>query len=154
METRRSSRLVIVDEEGRLLLFFYKDEHQSPFWATVGGELKPGEDYEHAAIRELYEETGLRQEVGEMLRDRDEVYAVARSVPARWLEKYYLVEWPSGTNVFAAEWTDEEKSTIQQWKWWNLDEMREQEASQFKPEWLPDLLHSVLRRKHLTSGSI
>lgn len=154
MEIRRSSRLIIVDEEGRLLLFLYKDEHQSPFWATAGGELKPGEDYEYAAIRELYEETGLRQEVGEMLRDRDEVYAVARSLPARWLEKYYLVEWPSGTNVFAAEWTDEEKSTIQQWKWWNLGEMREQEASQFKPEWLPDLLHSVLRRKRLTCGSI
>ncbi len=43
MEVRRSSRLVIADADGRLLLFFYKDEHQPPFWATAGGELKPGE---------------------------------------------------------------------------------------------------------------
>ena len=146
MKIRKSARLIIVDEEGLLLLFLYNDEHQSPFWATVGGELKPGESYEDAAKRELYEETGLRQEVGEMLRERNEVYAVARSVPARWLEKYYLVEWPSDTNVFAAKWTDEEKSTIQRWKWWELDEMRTEESSRFKPEWLPELLQSVQRK--------
>lgn len=95
VETRKSSRLMIIDENGRLLLFLYKDEHQAPFWATVGGELKPSESYVEAAKRELYEETGLIQDVDEMLRERDDVYAVARSVPARWLEKYFLVKWPA-----------------------------------------------------------
>ena len=50
MEVRRCSRLVIADADGRLLLF-YKDEHQPPFWATAGGELKPGESYTDAAAR-------------------------------------------------------------------------------------------------------
>ncbi|MGM0824986.1 MAG: NUDIX hydrolase [Pseudomonadota bacterium] len=153
METRKSSRLIIVDQEGRLLLFLYQDEHQSPFWATVGGELKPGESYAKAAKRELYEETGLVQDVGEMLRDRDDVYAVARSVPARWLEQYFLVEWPANREVFAAKWSDEEKSTIQQWKWWSLDELRDKDPSLFKPRWIPDLLGSVLHRQYLSHGS-
>lgn len=154
MEIRKSSRLIIVDEEGRLLLFLYQDEHQSPFWATVGGELKPEESYAEAAKRELYEETGLTQDVGEKLRDRDEVYAVARSVPARWLEQYFLVEWPASTEVFAAKWTDEEKSTIQQWKWWTLDELLDVDPFHVKPEWIPELLQAVLQRQRSPTGSL
>lgn len=153
VETRKSSRLMIIDENGRLLLFLYKDEHQAPFWATVGGELKPCESYVEAAKRELYEETGLIQDVDEMLTERDDVYAVARSVPARWLEQYFLVKWPANREVFAAKWTDEEKSTIQTWKWWSLDELLENEASLFKPDWIPDLLRSVLQRQYLSNDS-
>ncbi|CAH1045017.1 NUDIX hydrolase [Halomonas sp. TD01] len=154
MEIRKSSRLIIVDEEGRLLLFLYHDEHHAPFWATVGGELKSGEGYVEAAERELYEETGLIQNVGEMIRERNDVYAVARSVPARWLEQYFLVEWPANRDVFAAEWTDEEKSTIQKWKWWSLDELLDNDPALFKPKWLPDLLRSVLHKQRLSNESL
>lgn len=147
MEIRRSSRLFIVDEHGRLLLFLYQDEHQAPFWATAGGELKPGEDYVAAAARELYEETGLAVETGRLLKERDEIYAVARSVPARWLEKYYFIECPSDSEIFAAQWTDEEKSTIQRWKWWDLKELQAENPTTFKPEWLPDLLNAVLAER-------
>ncbi|HEC0958100.1 TPA: NUDIX domain-containing protein, partial [Klebsiella pneumoniae] len=83
METRRSARLVIVDEDGRLLLFRYHDEHHAPFWATPGGELLPGESYLDAARRELREETGLNLQIGRLVEERDAVYAVARSTPAR-----------------------------------------------------------------------
>lgn len=145
METliRKSARLVIIDGNDRLLLFQYRDGRQPPFWATAGGELKAGENYREAAARELYEETGLSIEIGELLRDRDEIYAVARSVPARWQEQYFLVKCPANSIVRAANWTAEEKSTIQKWKWWSLSEMREQPASLFKPEWLPSILESA-----------
>ncbi|WP_238401472.1 NUDIX domain-containing protein [Vreelandella alkaliphila] len=124
------------------------------FYSLVGGELKSGEGYVEAAERELYEETGLIQNVGEMIRERDDVYAVARSVPARWLEQYFLVEWPANRDVFAAEWTDEEKSTIQKWKWWSLDELLDNDPDLFKPKWLPDLLRSVLHKQRLSNESL
>jgi len=144
IKVRKSSRLIIVDEQGRLLLFEYHDEHQDPFWATVGGELINEESYLDAAERELSEETGLNLEIGMVLKERDEIYAVARSIPARWQEKYYLVDCPNDPQLSMDGWSDEEKSTIQKRKWWDLNEMKNGSANTFKPDWLPELLNTVL----------
>lgn len=144
IEIRKSSRLFIVDEQGRLLLFRYHDEHQEPFWATVGGELINDENYIDAAKRELKEETGLNLEIGELLRERDEIYAVARSTPARWLEKYFLVNAPSNPELSIDGWSDEEKCTIQNSKWWSHEDMLTVSTHAFKPSWVPELLKNVL----------
>ncbi|MAG67689.1 MULTISPECIES: NUDIX hydrolase [Pseudomonas] len=144
MKVRKCSRLLIVNEKDQLFLFEYKDEHGvEPFWATAGGELKAGETYLAAAKRELYEETGLACAIGERVLEREDVFAVAMSVPAIWQEQYFLVQCTSDDEVFAASWTDEEKTTIQRWAWWSLDDMRSAEAV-FKPSILPDLLETVL----------
>ena len=142
-DLRRSARLIILDPRGRLLLFRYEDEHKPPFWSTAGGELQDGEDYRAAARRELQEETGFRSPIGPMLKEREGVYAVARSKPARWVERYFLVQCDRADTPNRANWTDEERSTIQDWKWWSVAEMREQPGS-FLPDWLGDLLESTL----------
>lgn len=150
MKIRKSSRLFIVDEQGRLLLFRYHDEHQAPFWATVGGELINDENYIDAAIRELKEETGLSLEIGTMIRERDEVYAVVRSTPARWLEKYFLVNSPNAPELSNEGWSDEEKNTIQHMNWWSLEEMLKESPNTFKPSWIPELLSLVLNSRKNT----
>jgi 8-oxo-dGTP diphosphatase len=145
LDLRRSARLVILDPRGQLLLFRYHDEHKPPFWSTAGGELQDGEEYRAAAQRELQEETGFRFAVGPLLHEREEVYAIARSKPARWIEHYFLVECDRADAPNRANWTDEERTTIQDWKWWSLTEMRDQPES-FLPNWLGDLLQSTLIR--------
>lgn len=146
MQTRRCARLIIINEQGQLLLFQYKDEHRAePFWATAGGELTADESYRDAAQRELYEETGLTNPIGPLLKKHEAIFAVARSTPARWLEQYYLVECHSSQNIHAACWTEEEQETIQQWRWWRVAEMQAAGKACFKPEWLGELLNQVIK---------
>ncbi|UFT00394.1 NUDIX hydrolase [Nocardia huaxiensis] len=57
---RTSARIVLLDEQDRVLLLRGRDP-QVPdvqFWFTIGGGVDPGETLREAAIRELHEETG------------------------------------------------------------------------------------------------
>lgn len=59
---RTSARVVLLDEDGRVLLLRGHDPARSDveFWFTVGGAVEPGEELRDAAVREIEEETGLR----------------------------------------------------------------------------------------------
>ena len=64
---RPSVRGLVVDEEGRTLLFRYGNEY-GMWWVTPGGGQEPGESDEQTLRRELREECGLRDfELGPLL---------------------------------------------------------------------------------------
>lgn len=59
---RRAARVLLLDAEGRVLLFHGcdpADASQGSWWFTPGGGLDPGETPAQGAARELAEETGL-----------------------------------------------------------------------------------------------
>ncbi|QJF26459.1 NUDIX domain-containing protein [Acinetobacter baumannii] len=69
MRIRKSSRLLVINENHQILLFQFTHINDAlagqSHWATVGGGLEEGETFEQAACRELYEELGIvRQNVG------------------------------------------------------------------------------------------
>ncbi|MFT4213399.1 MAG: NUDIX domain-containing protein [Microbacterium sp.] len=66
MDMRVAAYAVIVDEEDRLLLAHWVEGRTSA-WTMPGGGLEPGEDPRDAALREVYEETGYRAELDELL---------------------------------------------------------------------------------------
>ncbi|MGX9791191.1 NUDIX hydrolase [Mycobacterium sp. MMS18-G62] len=71
---RTSARVVLLDEEGCVLLFCGSDpalpdgtDGPAPlWWFTVGGAVQQGETLVEAAVRELEEETGLRVDPEDM----------------------------------------------------------------------------------------
>jgi ADP-ribose pyrophosphatase YjhB (NUDIX family) len=135
---RSSARLLIIDPDGRLLLFRYEDGRQQPFWATPGGQLLPGETFERAAARELAEETGFAAPIGPLVRTREAVFDAGDAGPARWTEHYFVVRTGTGAPKRGG-WTDEERRTIRATRWWSLAELRAA-GDPVLPAWLPDAL--------------
>jgi 8-oxo-dGTP diphosphatase len=91
----------IVVRDGHVLLV-HREEYDD--WSFPKGKLDPGETWEEAAAREVWEETGLRCAVGEELgRTHYEVEAGPKEV------RYYLMEAGQGAaaacnEVSAVRW--------------------------------------------------
>src|SRR5215207_9112286 len=58
-EVRPTARVLLLDLDDNTLLFCGRADAGSRFWFTPGGGIEPGEEAKAAALRELFEETGI-----------------------------------------------------------------------------------------------
>ena len=126
MSVRRSAKCIVVDPDGRVLLFKGNapwDPSIEPWWFCPGGGLEGDEDYPEAARRELFEETGIvAGEVGEVILERD-IHIEWDGSDLEQHEKYFLVRTDT-IDVSSERWTDEERDVILEHRWWTLDDLR------------------------------
>jgi len=122
---RLTSRVLLFDRESRILLFLTKapDTSGTARWLTPGGGVDPGETHAVAAVRELFEETGLTGiELGEPVWAHDfDVQWDAADHDTGHAEFYTAVVdrfEPSNAN-----WTDDEKVDVLEHRWWSLAEL-------------------------------
>jgi len=134
---RRAARVVVLDEQDRVLLLRY-DGHGG-FWALPGGSLEDGETYPQAARRELREELGAHDvTLGPHIAVRTSEHPVAGQ-PTRQVERYYLTHITT-SQLAAGDPTQPDE--IQAHRWWTAAELHTTDQTVF-PAGLADLLDTI-----------
>ncbi|MBB5631824.1 8-oxo-dGTP pyrophosphatase MutT (NUDIX family) [Cryobacterium mesophilum] len=144
---RRAARVILFDEHSRVLLFRGRDSSapdRGSWWFTPGGGLDPGESPHEAALREVREETGLTLASVSGPVYEQEIDFAFEDVQLHRYEQFFVAR----VNEFVIDphgWTDLEKRSMLESRWWSLDEL-ESTTETINPEALAELVRVQIKR--------
>ncbi|HEX4443030.1 MAG TPA: NUDIX domain-containing protein [Galbitalea sp.] len=138
---RLTSRILLFDESGSILLMLTIAPDTSKFarWVTPGGGVDPGETHAMAAVRELFEETGLRiTDPDKPVWNYDFVVEWDDADHDTGHAEYYVVQ-TKRFDISRDHWTEDEKVDTLDVRWWTLEELRSTDEP-FEPRQLLELV--------------
>jgi 8-oxo-dGTP pyrophosphatase MutT (NUDIX family) len=143
---RQAARVVLVADKLVLLQQGFDPAKQDagPWWITPGGGLNDGESIEAGAVREVFEETGLRlsaTQLGPVVATRVAYFEFDQR-QFRQSESFFAVNVERFTPQHHG-WDEVEQRALLDHRWWSVDELRTTDET-FYPKALPDLVQAVL----------
>jgi 8-oxo-dGTP pyrophosphatase MutT (NUDIX family) len=145
-QTRNAARVVLV-ADGRVLLqqgFDPGRPEAGSWWLTPGGGLNDGESAEDGAVREVFEETGLRlspAQLGPVIATRVASFEFERR-RFRQSESFFAVSVEAFTPQHHG-WDEVEQRALLGHRWWTVDELRATDEAVYPSE-LADVVQAVL----------
>lgn len=153
--SRRTARVLVIDDRERTLLFADSDPGLPGryWWMTPGGGIDPGETDEAAAVREVGEETGLEITPDQLLGPilvRTVVHGYTDVVIEQ--QDVFYACWVPAFDVSDVGHTEEEKITLAQHRWWTREELATTEEEVWPARLLEIWADADVRRRAATAG--
>jgi 8-oxo-dGTP pyrophosphatase MutT (NUDIX family) len=144
---RPGARVLLLDGAGRILLFRGHDPARpdaEPYWFTVGGGLHPGETARGGALREVYEETGVRLAPGDLAGPvwHEVAEYSFENTAYRQTQHFFLARLPAACTVDTSGFDDVELRSVDAHRWWTVAELRETPETVY-PRCLADLVDGL-----------